>query len=500
MTLRKRIAASTQDREAPEVEPLIVEQLGPRQALTPEGFLLCEEVPIARIGVMIYGPGEVPVEVGPDGLARVRRSEEDLFSDVAMASFVGKPVVDEHPSEDVTPKNWRELAKGFALRVWRGEGADSEVLLSDLIITDPEMIRDIQAGKREVSCGYDANYEDLGNGEGKQTDIVGNHIALVERGRCGPRCAIGDQELKQPKGTKMPQANPAGAKRRATISAAVRKTFRDAEAAALEALEEGAPVDDALEDGNGSTTGESHTHIHIHGPGGSSAAATDADDPGPGAGAGGEGGEEDPTEKRFKTIETALAGLTEAVNKLAQPAPTAATGDAGEEEEEDDEGKKTDDEFPPKKDGEGEGKGKTNDSAALETSYKEVLALAEVLVPGFRMPTFDAKANRKATVDSMCAARRKALDITYATVDGKELVESVAGSKTLDMAAMSCAGIAGLFRSAAGAKKLLNNRLSTGDAGTLARPAQGEKKAPVSSIAELNKANREFHQARATKV
>jgi uncharacterized protein len=32
----------------------VTERIGPKPGFTPEGFLLCEEVPIARVGIMDY--------------------------------------------------------------------------------------------------------------------------------------------------------------------------------------------------------------------------------------------------------------------------------------------------------------------------------------------------------------------------------------------------------------------------------------------------------------
>jgi hypothetical protein len=47
-------------------------QLSKKQALTPEGFLLCMDVPIARTGELIYTPGEIEgVRPGRDGFIRV---------------------------------------------------------------------------------------------------------------------------------------------------------------------------------------------------------------------------------------------------------------------------------------------------------------------------------------------------------------------------------------------------------------------------------------------
>jgi hypothetical protein len=41
-------------------------ELSPRQSLTPEGFLICSDVPVARIGTQFYHPTEIP-DLDDDG-------------------------------------------------------------------------------------------------------------------------------------------------------------------------------------------------------------------------------------------------------------------------------------------------------------------------------------------------------------------------------------------------------------------------------------------------
>ena len=41
-----------------------VSKLGPKRSLTPEGYLLCQDVPVARTGEMLYAEGEL---IGDDG-------------------------------------------------------------------------------------------------------------------------------------------------------------------------------------------------------------------------------------------------------------------------------------------------------------------------------------------------------------------------------------------------------------------------------------------------
>lgn len=167
-------------------------QLSEHIAETDEGFLVCYGVPIARTGFMDYAPHETPVEPGKDGQVRIERTEAEVFHPDAMASYEGKPATINHPDEDVTPANWKELAVGHAQNIRRGEGEANDLLLADLVITDEKAINLIRGGLRAISCGYDAKYEQVAPGQGRQRNIRGNHIALVHRARCGSRCRIND--------------------------------------------------------------------------------------------------------------------------------------------------------------------------------------------------------------------------------------------------------------------------------------------------------------------
>lgn len=172
-------------------------QISDHIAETPEGYLLCSAVPIARTGSLDYLPDEQPDITAAEGATSVTvyRMADDLFAPAAMASFEGKPLTLTHPDDDVTPQNWREVSVGHVQNVRRGEGADSDLLLGDLLVTDADAIKAIRKdGVREISCGYDAEYEAVAIGVGRQTRILGNHIALVDAGRCGSRCAIRDKD------------------------------------------------------------------------------------------------------------------------------------------------------------------------------------------------------------------------------------------------------------------------------------------------------------------
>ena len=177
-----------------------VAKLSERLSETPEGFLICEGVPITRAGDLLYAPGETPIADGGSGHTVITRTIEDIHDQATIASFEGKPVTINHPDDFVTPDNWREYAVGVVQNVRPGEGEDADKLLADLFITDREAIGAIKIKTlREVSCGYEAEYIEESPGKGRQENIIGNHVALVASGRCGSECAIFDHAPKEKK-------------------------------------------------------------------------------------------------------------------------------------------------------------------------------------------------------------------------------------------------------------------------------------------------------------
>ena len=185
----------------------------------PEGYLLCLNVPVARTGVQEYLPEELGItgfgapgerasgsfsakngrqpREGPLGMISVYRPEEEVFSPETIASFEAMPVTNDHPPDGVDISNIRALQKGHVHNVRRGTGEESDLLLADLIITDPVLIELILDGKREISCGY--TYELCEeNGQYIQRKIRGNHVAVVDAGRAGARVSIRDKKPKEP--------------------------------------------------------------------------------------------------------------------------------------------------------------------------------------------------------------------------------------------------------------------------------------------------------------
>jgi hypothetical protein len=413
---------------------LASEQIGPKQVKTPAGFLLCLDVPIARIGTQEYADIELPdIEAGKDGIILVERTEDEVFDPESMASFEGAPVTIEHPREPVTPDNWIVYAKGVAQNVRRGEGEMSDFLMADLLIMDKGAIHDVQTKRlREISNGYDAGYLQIAPGRARQTDIVGNHVALLAgSARCGEACSV--QDSQRPSTGEPQMAIKQGAE---SLKDKLRKLFMTRDSEAFEkALSE-----EVKDEGMEGTEGQ---HIHIHMPGDKQDETKD-DEP----------QAVDPMAQvmdSIKGIADSVAALSERMDKYESAGATKDSdeekkdeetkdddgdgdGDDTETQDSDDEEEKKDDE-----------KKSTNDSASLRVEFQDAKSRAEILAPGVKLPTFDAKADGKKTADSICVLRRRALRAGLENSNA-ELVRAITGDA--DVSKMDCAAAKMAFHAA----------------------------------------------------
>lgn len=154
----------------------------------------------ARIGIYDYLAHEVNAPADkfqPGSIVRVLRDEDEVFAKDSVASFLGKPITDDHPREGVTRDNYRDHARGTVMNALR----DGDFLAFDLMLMDGEAIDKVDGGKRELSNGYSAQLDwtpgthpRFGAYDAIQRQQRGNHVAIVKDGRAGPHCAIKDGE------------------------------------------------------------------------------------------------------------------------------------------------------------------------------------------------------------------------------------------------------------------------------------------------------------------
>lgn len=172
------------------------DRISPHMTDTPEGFLICHDVPIARTGPQDYLAREMMLDGDPERIVTVQRHPEDVFEAATLASFEGKPVTDGHPPENVGPENYSAYTKGHVQNVRRS----GDYIVADLYINDANLAEEVRNNvKREVSCGYLCSYVPDGAGY-RQSNIRGNHVAVVPKGRAGAAVAIQDTAPEAEKG------------------------------------------------------------------------------------------------------------------------------------------------------------------------------------------------------------------------------------------------------------------------------------------------------------
>lgn len=168
-------------------------RLSDNMAKTPEGYLICYDVKIARTGTQDYLGSELGVE---DEVVKVNRPAEEVFKPATVASFEGKPFTNDHPYELLDANNTSIYSKGHIQNVRISD--DKTYLIGDIIVTDSQTIQDIEGGKREISAGYNCDCMQDEDGNWYQANIIGNHVALVDKGRAGEKVRINDQKKEKP--------------------------------------------------------------------------------------------------------------------------------------------------------------------------------------------------------------------------------------------------------------------------------------------------------------
>ncbi len=385
-------------------------QIGRTREITPEGYLLCRDVRLARTGILIYGDGEVPVKPDNTGLIQIYRGEDVLFSPTTISSGEGKPVTNDHPDDWVSPENWKIFSGGSGHNIHRGEGEDAEYLMGDLLVMDKEAIDAVMAGKVEISLGYDAEYTEVSPGKGVQSNIVINHIALVDKGRCGSRCSIGDSFM----ATKVK-------KKKLSFADRIRNLVKTGDA------DEAEKIAKAVEDEELEIPTEDEE--------------TGEDD---------DGKTNDAAINReiLKTLKTMDARLVKLEKKKTKDSEKEET----EDDDEGEDGKETKDDIL-----------KAEEAAKLSEngvqsytgdSLQEIRSRAEILVPGISLPTMDAKTADVGKV--ALGVKRTALKQAYQDPKVKQTIDLFTSGKS-DFDAMPQATIDAAFTGAAELIKSQNN-------------------------------------------
>lgn len=479
------------------------EKLGKTRSVTPEGFLLCEGVPIARTGTQLYSAQELDVEPNGAGYVVVERPVGEVFHPDTLASFEGKPITVEHPPEGVVPENYKEHAVGHVQNVRRGGGVEDDLILADFLITDPHAIKYVNKELPEVSAGYNADYEQTEAGRATQRKIIGNHVALVKAGRAGSRVAVRDSATPREVVSNMPRTS-IGRIVRLLVQHGV--PVKDAEAEASEAMEDAEEPGnkaereilkklDSIGDRVGALEKDRRAADSFNGlveklekGGKSKEYATKV----AGKVAKEKGCDAEPeeldrrvrdAEAELKREEDAARAKDAAEAERAREADAARARDAGGAEAEEAE-KVGDTVLEAESIGKVVNLGKlyTGDSGQKVDVLADVASKAEILAPGIKVPTADSLKGNKGT--ALAAFMRQALEAHAGTKDGADNVKAFAlGQKVSELRG---GALLGAFNGAAQLARAQNNRRGTA-AASRRQTGDGSKAVSVGSINERNK-------------
>lgn len=177
-----------------------------KSSIDQNGFRRQEANPVSMVGVFPYTGEQIDYDgalgLDPKKIYWVFRGPEELFNPEALASFNGIPIRVGHIM----------LGKGF--KAVDDEPADGcifnarqsmdmpEYLIAEFCIYTEKMKSVLDKGKvKQLSLGYRCQYVPcVGSYKGKpyefkQVNLRGNHLALVEHGRCGSSVRVCDQAL-----------------------------------------------------------------------------------------------------------------------------------------------------------------------------------------------------------------------------------------------------------------------------------------------------------------
>ncbi len=159
------------------------------------GYWLIEGNPITKEGVFPYLGRTISPRLEPDKIYQVYRPFSELSNPETLKSFDGIPLIEDHEmlGEGFTSTD-RRPPQGVLMNPRAGNG----MLTGDLKIFSDAMKERIEGGKKELSLGYKCHYIIIpGEWNGIhydviQTELRGNHIALVEKGRMGSDVRVYD--------------------------------------------------------------------------------------------------------------------------------------------------------------------------------------------------------------------------------------------------------------------------------------------------------------------
>jgi uncharacterized protein len=160
--------------------------------LDENGYLLVRGCPISSYGIFDYGAGQLDMPGDPNRIVKVYRPEAAVSDPDAISSFKNVPLINDHEmlsgfSNDSTATAPEKYGVSGVLTA--NVYYDAPWMRGDIKVFSREMQEALQSGKKDLSLGYSCDFIEqpgVWNNqpyEAVQTNLRGNHIALVDEGR-----------------------------------------------------------------------------------------------------------------------------------------------------------------------------------------------------------------------------------------------------------------------------------------------------------------------------
>ena len=153
--------------------------------------------PISKVGIFDYLGSSISDECEPNKVYKVFRSGDTLLESVPTWDNPPKPFINDH---EMLGEGFTEIDDRPVQGVITNPVYEDGVLYADITVYSESLKEAIENGKKELSLGYFCKFEkQSGVYDGEpydyvQVNMVGNHIALVDAGRCGSDVKVFDHK------------------------------------------------------------------------------------------------------------------------------------------------------------------------------------------------------------------------------------------------------------------------------------------------------------------
>lgn len=180
-----------------------VSNAGSHRKTDENGYLFVDQSPILKAGILEYYGSEL-IDGGEDDTIKGRKIDPKKIYKVYIPreelikgadSFKLLPITNDHQwlgREGADAREYQEGTSGDTVAV------KGDLLYVPLKFTGDEIIEDLESGdKEELSASYtnELSWADNPDYDFVASDIKGNHIALVEKGRCGSDVRVLNQAM-----------------------------------------------------------------------------------------------------------------------------------------------------------------------------------------------------------------------------------------------------------------------------------------------------------------